>query len=92
MIARDVRRSFSDAAELVVEPESTQLTADGRALAYIDISAVDKDGNPVDNANNRVNIKVTGAGRLLEWTTETAQTSSSTRLTAEECSQESSLR
>lgn len=65
VIARDVRRSFSDAAELVVEPESTQLTADGRALAYIDISAVDKDGNPVDNANNRVNIKVTGAGRLL---------------------------
>lgn len=65
VIARDARRSFSDAAELVVEPESTQLIADGRALAYIDISAVDKDGNPVDNANNRVNIKVTGAGRLL---------------------------
>ena len=65
VIARESRKSFSDASELVVIPEMTQIAADGRDLAYIDISAVDKDGNPVDNANNRVNIKVTGAGRLL---------------------------
>ena len=65
VIARESRRSFSDASELVVIPEMTQIAADGRDLAYIDISVVDKDGNPVDNANNRVNVKVTGAGRLL---------------------------
>ena len=65
VIARDLRRSFLDASELVVMPENTELSADGRDLAYIDISTVDKDGNPVDNANNRVQVRVTGAGRLV---------------------------
>ncbi len=65
VIARDARHSFSDAAELVVTPENIEIAADGRGLAYIDISAVDKDGNSVDNANNRVHGKISGAGRLV---------------------------
>lgn len=31
----------------------------------MEIGALDKDGYTVDNANNRVEIKVTGAGRLV---------------------------
>ncbi len=65
VIATDSRHSFGDAASLVVSPESTTMRADGRDLIYIDISAVDKDGFPVENANNRVKVKVTGAGRLV---------------------------
>ncbi len=65
VIAREAKKSFSDAVQLVVAPENTQIMADGRDLAYIDISAVDNAGNPVENANNRVSVKVTGAGRLL---------------------------
>lgn len=42
VIARESRKSFSDASELVVIPEMTQIAADGRDLAYIDISAVDQ--------------------------------------------------
>lgn len=65
VIAREAKKSFSDAAQLVVAPENTQIMADGRDLAYIDISAVDIAGNPVENADNRISVKVTGAGRLL---------------------------
>ena len=65
VIATDSRHSFGDATALVVSPESTTMRADGRDLIYIDISAVDKDGFPVENANNRVKIKVSGAGRLV---------------------------
>lgn len=34
-------------------------------LFFVEIGALDKDGYTVDNANNRVEIKVTGAGRLV---------------------------
>lgn len=34
-------------------------------LIFVEIGALDKDGYTVDNANNRVEIKVTGAGRLV---------------------------
>ena len=64
VVAQDVKRSFSEAARLVITPESTELNADGRDLVFLRISAVDKDGNPVENARNRVKVKVSGAGRL----------------------------
>ena len=65
VIATDSRHSFGDATALVVSPESATMRADGRDLIYIDISTVDKDGFPVENANNRVKVKVTGTGRLV---------------------------
>ena len=63
-IARDVRRSFGDAAELRLTPDKTVLNADRRDLCFIDISAYDKDGEFVANANDRVNVEVSGAGML----------------------------
>lgn len=64
-IARTVQRSFTDAARLELLPDKTSLNADGRDLIFLEISAMDKDGNFVANANNRVNIEVSGAGRLV---------------------------
>ena len=64
-IARDVQRSFGDTASLAAIPDKTELRADGTDLIYIGIDAVDKDGNFVANANNRVFVEVTGAGRLI---------------------------
>ena len=34
-------------------------------LAFAEIAVVDADGVPVANANNRVRVRVTGAGRLV---------------------------
>jgi beta-galactosidase len=42
--------------------DKTTLTADGKDLAFVTVSVVDKDGNLCPNANNQLNFKVIGAG------------------------------
>lgn len=64
-IASDIQRSFGDAASLLLTADKTELQADGRDLIFLEISALDKDGTFVANANNRVQIEVSGAGRLI---------------------------
>lgn len=64
-IARDVQRSFGDTAEIRLIPEKTEISANGEDLAFVEISAFDKDGNFVANANNRIFVNVSGAGRLV---------------------------
>ncbi len=64
-IARDVQRSFGDAASIRMEPDKTELSADGTDLIFVEISAHDKDGNFAANANNRINVEVSGAARLI---------------------------
>lgn len=64
-IARDVQRSFGDAAQICLTPDKQTLKADGQDLIFVTISAADEEGNPVENANNRVRVHVSGAGRLL---------------------------
>ncbi|RIX52652.1 DUF4982 domain-containing protein [Paenibacillus nanensis] len=65
VIATDVRRSFGDAKRIRLHADKETMTADGADLIFVEIGMVDAAGNPVDNANNRVRVEVTGAGRLL---------------------------
>ena len=65
-IARQTRHSFGDSARLVLnvyEPER-KLTAGIGDMAFIEVYATDKDGYPVENATDLVNVKVEGAGYL----------------------------
>ncbi len=65
-IARQTRHSFGDSASLVLdvyEPER-KLTAGIGDMAFIEVSAIDKDGYPVENANDLVSVSVSGAGWL----------------------------
>jgi len=64
-IATDVKRSFGDAKRLCLEPDKTTLAADGTDLIFVEITAEDADGVKVENASNRVHVRVTGAGRLI---------------------------
>lgn len=64
-VAEKVRSSFRDAAALMLAPDRTEIAADGSDLTFIEISAVDREGRPVENANNRVSVTVDGAGRLV---------------------------
>ena len=64
-IARDVRRSFGDTAELILEPNVKSAPAGSGELFFIEISALDKDGNFVANANDRLFVEVAGAGKLI---------------------------
>ncbi len=63
--AEDVQRSFGDTAELRLTPDKNVLKADGEDMIFLDISAYDKEGVFVANAKNRVNVEVSGAGRLV---------------------------
>ena len=57
--------SFGESDKLVFDCDKTELKADGRDLAFITISASDKNGNEVMNARNRIKIDVNGPGRLV---------------------------
>ncbi len=59
-VARQTRRSFGDTDHYVVREDPY---GHGR-LHFYEISAVDADGNPVENAADRVQVRVQG-GRLL---------------------------
>lgn len=65
IIATDEQTSFDNAASLCVEANCNELRADGTDIAFLTISALDASGIPVANANNRVEVLVSGAGRLL---------------------------
>lgn len=65
VIATDVKRSFGDVKKIGLQVDKETLHADGTDLIFVEINMEDENGNPVENANNRVHVKVTGAGRLL---------------------------
>ncbi|MBB6638254.1 DUF4982 domain-containing protein [Cohnella thailandensis] len=65
VIATDARKSFGDAASIRLRTDKDRLTANGTDLIFVEIGMEDKDGHPVENANNRVRVEVTGEARLV---------------------------
>lgn len=65
VIATDQQQSFSDAKRVVLSADKKQLVANGQDLIFVEISTIDESGYPVKNATNRVDVEVTGAGRLI---------------------------
>lgn len=64
-LAREERFTPSDAVRFVLKPEKQQIRADGEDLVYVEISAVDEKGYPVDNDNHYVEVLVEGSGYLV---------------------------
>jgi beta-galactosidase len=50
---------------IVLETSRNKIDADGRDLAYIYVSIVDKEGNLCPNASNEIRFEVKGAGEFL---------------------------
>ena len=65
VIASSVRHSFGDAARIYVKANQDEVTASGTDLIFLEVSMEDKQGHPVENATNRVDVQVSGAGRLV---------------------------
>ncbi|MBQ6086486.1 MAG: DUF4982 domain-containing protein [Bacteroidales bacterium] len=55
-------RTAGRARNLLCKPDRTVLKADGEDLAYVTVTVTDKDGNPVPDAAEAVDIEVKGAG------------------------------
>lgn len=65
IIAVDIRKSFGDASRICLKADKGTLLANGTDLIFIEITMEDERGNAVENANNRVQVQVGGAGRLI---------------------------
>lgn len=61
----EVLHTPADPAAVVLTSDKETLLADGRDIAFVEISTVDVNGIPVDNARNRIRVEVSGAGRLV---------------------------
>ncbi len=64
-IASEEKRSFGNSKKIVIYPENTVAWADGLDLLFLEIGTVDEEQNPVENACDRVEVTVEGAGRLV---------------------------
>ncbi len=64
-ILEDVCESFGDGVKLMLEADKTVINADGEDISFITISTVDENGVFVANAKSRMNVTVSGAGRLV---------------------------
>lgn len=65
IIASASRSSFGDARKIRLTPDRVRMAADGTDLIFVEIEMEDGAGRTVENANNRVEVEVSGAGRLL---------------------------
>lgn len=65
IIARDEQQSFGDPASIRLTPDKDTLYADGEDLIFLTIDTLDKNSIPVANGRSRMNVSVTGAGRLI---------------------------
>ncbi len=65
ILREETRKTSGNTARLVLISENEFLEGDGRDLAFITVQAEDRDGNPVENARDRVRIEVSGGAYLL---------------------------
>lgn len=65
IIAVDEQRTAGDARALRLEVESPVLHDDGRDLAFVEITAIDRQGLTVENASVYVDVALSGPGRIL---------------------------
>lgn len=61
----EVLHTPADPAAVVLTSDKETLLADGRDIAFVEISTVDVNGIPVGNARNRIRVEISGAGRLV---------------------------
>lgn len=59
-----VVRTAGKAAALKLTPDRKVINADGEDLCFVNVSVVDKDGNPVPVDNRQIKVKVKGAGKF----------------------------
>uniref|UniRef100_UPI001A973AE6 DUF4982 domain-containing protein n=1 Tax=Sabulibacter ruber TaxID=2811901 RepID=UPI001A973AE6 len=48
---------------IVLQPDRTQISADGKDISFVTVSVVDKDGNPCPTATDRLSFQVKGKGK-----------------------------
>ena len=65
LICEDSRLTPGETDHLLLTSEQDTLRSDGWDIAFITVSALDKNGRKVENARDSVKVSVTGGGRLI---------------------------
>lgn len=55
-------QTAGDPYQLVLQPDTTHIKADGEEMAFVTVSVVDKNGIPCPTATHQLQFKVSGAG------------------------------
>ncbi len=63
-IGESVMKTTGEPYEIRLTPDRTTIASDGMDLSYVQIEALDKNGNPCPLANNFINIKLKGEGSI----------------------------
>ncbi len=61
VLTREIHTA-GEPAKIELTADRKNIKADGKDLSFITVKILDKDGNVVPNADNRVNFKINGAG------------------------------
>lgn len=64
VVSQEFLATPDDPAAVVLKSDRERLWADGRDIAFVEISAADSSGREVCNARNRIKVEVTGPARL----------------------------
>ena len=64
-ICEDRRVTPEETDHLVLSCEDPFLLSDGWDITFVTVAAADKNGNPVENARDRIKVSVSGGGRLI---------------------------
>lgn len=64
-VCEEIKHSFGDGERISLRPDKQSLLANGEDMIFIEITTLDKDGYTVENGRSRMNVSVTGAGRLV---------------------------
>lgn len=65
IIAKNTLYSFTDPKKLALIADKDCLYAGTSDLIFVEINALDENNHPVANATNRIQVSVSGAGRLV---------------------------
>ncbi len=63
-IGESVMKTTGEPFQIKLTPDRTTITGDGMDLSYVQIEALDKNGNPCPLANSFINVKVKGEGSI----------------------------
>ena len=58
-------KTAGPAAKIILEPDRSEITADGRDLCFVTVRIEDSAGTVVPNAEDLINFNVHGAGRII---------------------------
>jgi beta-galactosidase len=64
VIGEEILKTAGEPTKIRLTPDRTTIHADGMDLSYILVEAVDKDGNVCPLANNKIELSISGLGRI----------------------------